>query len=48
MMKCGFNEGKDCTEKCKYFNTCTRNQHGYKRKVDKNGRKKNVHQESDR
>ncbi len=38
-MKCGF-EDKECTEKCKYFNTCTRNEHNYKREVDKYGRRK--------
>ena len=29
-MKCGFNRGmkdEECTEKCKYFDTCTRNPH---------------------
>lgn len=25
MMKCGFEDWKECTEKCKYFNTCARN-----------------------
>lgn len=25
-MKCGFyREAKECTEKCQYFNTCTKN-----------------------
>lgn len=35
-MKCGF-EDKECTEKCKYFNTCARNPH---RKGNEDGRRK--------
>ena len=42
-MKCAFikpGEDRECTEKCKYFNTCARNPHGYKREVDKYGKRK--------
>ncbi len=35
-MECGFyRENKECTEECRYFETCTRNPH---RKDGKDGR----------
>lgn len=33
-MECGFNTGekiKECTEECRYFETCTRNPHRNKK-----------------
>lgn len=43
-MKCGFyKEDKECTEECKYFNTCTRNPH---RKDGKNVNEQRVDQTS--
>lgn len=27
MMKCGFENQKECTDACKHFNTCARNPH---------------------
>ena len=35
-MKCGFEREKECTEECKYFNTCTRNPH--RKEDEKHGR----------
>ena len=41
-MECGFNRGtryEECTEKCKYFDACTRNPHKKQKKDgQKNGR----------
>ena len=35
-MECGFKkENNECTEECKYFNTCTRNPHGKILKKDR-------------
>lgn len=42
-MKCGFEREKECTEECKYFNTCTRNPH---RKGVKDGNKQRMDQTS--
>ena len=36
-MKCGF-ENKECTDRCKYFQTCSRNP--YRKDRDRNGRRK--------
>lgn len=38
--ECGFNKAEPCTEKCRYFVTCTRNPYFYPKEGKKDGGRK--------